>query len=152
MLKSSLRIEQKSIADFRPFNGVSADTTSTSLSEAGKFNLSKLVVGSEGTLGYRAQGQVKIEPRPKATALCVVHFKDIVESIRATDFILPFQPSAIELVDDLILNLARGSLELSRQMDFIDGNPGAILLVEFYGENEADCRSRIEGLEAVAQA
>ena len=114
----------------------------------GQFNLSKLVVGSEGTLAAVHQARVRIEPRPAAVGLIVVHFKDIVESIRATDFILPFQPSAIELVDDLILNLARGSLELSRQMDFIDGTPGAILLVEFYGENEADVRSRIEGLEA----
>ena len=114
----------------------------------GNFNLSKLVVGSEGTLAAVHQAKVRIEPRPAAIALCVVHFKDIVESIRATDFILPFQPSAIELVDDLILRLARGSLELSRQMDFIDGDPGAILLVEFYGESETDVRSRVEGLEA----
>ena len=114
----------------------------------GTFNLSKLVVGSEGTLAAVHQAKVRIEPRPAAIALCVVHFKDIVESIRATDFILPFQPSAIELVDDLILRLARGSLELSRQMDFIDGDPGAILLVEFYGESETDVRSRVEGLEA----
>src|SRR5215471_3243394 len=85
----------------------------------GKFNLAKLVVGSEGTLAAVHQAKVRIEPRPPATALCVVHFKDIVDSIRATDVILPFKPSAIELVDDLILNLARGSLELSRQMDFI---------------------------------
>lgn len=114
----------------------------------GNFNLSKLVVGSEGTLAAVHQAKVRIEPRPTAVALCVVHFKDIVESIRATDFILPFKPSAIELVDDLILRLARGSLELSRQMDFIDGDPGAILLVEFYGESETDVRSRVEGLEA----
>ena len=114
----------------------------------GKFNLSKLIVGSEGTLAAVHQAKLHIEPRPAAVALCVIHFKDIVESIRATDFILPFQPSAIELVDDLILNLAKSSLELSRQMDFIDGNPGAILLVEFYGENETDVRSRVEGVEA----
>jgi FAD/FMN-containing dehydrogenase/Fe-S oxidoreductase len=114
----------------------------------GKFNLSKLVVGSEGTLATIHQAKVRIEPRPAATALCVVHFKDIVESIRATDFILPFKPSAIELVDDLILNLARGSLELSRQMGFIDGVPGAILLVEFYGDGELELRSKIESLEA----
>ncbi len=118
----------------------------------GNFNLSKLVVGSEGTLAAVHQAKVRIEPRPAAVALCVVHFKDIVESIRATDFILPFKPSAIELVDDLILKLARGSLELSRQMDFIDGDPGAILLVEFYGENETDVRSRVEGLEAALKA
>ena len=114
----------------------------------GKFNLAKLIVGSEGTLAAVHQAKVRIEPRPAAIALCVVHFKDIVESINATDTILPFNPSAIELVDDLILNLAKGSLELSRQMDFIDGNPGAILLVEFYGDSEADVRSRVEGVEA----
>jgi FAD/FMN-containing dehydrogenase/Fe-S oxidoreductase len=114
----------------------------------GKFNLSNLVVGSEGTLAAVHQAKVRIEPRPAATALCVVHFNDIVDSIRATDCILPFKPSAVELVDDLILNLARGSLELSRQMDFIDGNPGAILLVEFYGESELELRSRIDALEA----
>lgn len=114
----------------------------------GKFNLSKLIVGSEGTLATVHQAKVRIEPRPAATALSVVHFNDLVTAIRATDWILPFKPSAVELVDDLILKLARGSLELSRQMDFIDGNPGAILLVEFYGENETELRSRIEALEA----
>src|SRR6185503_13003305 len=113
-----------------------------------KFNLSKLVVGSEGTLVSVLQAKVKIVPRPAASALCVVHFKDLVEAIHATDIILPFNPSAIELVDDLILNLARGSLELSRQMDFIEGQPAAILLVEFYGENQNELRSRVESLEA----
>src|SRR4029453_10395435 len=110
--------------------------------------LSKLVVGSEGTLAAVHQAKVRIEPRPAATALFFFHFKEIVDSIRATDVILPFKPSAIELVDDLILNLARGSLELSRQMAFVDGNPGAILLVEFSGENQNEMGSRVEGLEA----
>jgi FAD/FMN-containing dehydrogenase/Fe-S oxidoreductase len=113
-----------------------------------KFNLSKLIVGSEGTLAALHKAKVRIEPRPAATALCVVHFKELVESVRATDIILPLNPSAIELVDDLILNLARGSLELSRQMDFVQGNPAALLLVEFYGENEAELRSKIDALEA----
>src|SRR5206468_5691081 len=86
----------------------------------GKFNLSKLVVGSEGTLAMVHKAKMRIEPRPPATALCVVHFADIVESIRASDVVLPFNPAAIELVDDMILDLARASLELSRQMDFIE--------------------------------
>src|SRR5204863_6351536 len=89
----------------------------------GKFNLVKLIVGSEGTLAAIHQARVRIEPRPPATALCVVHFKDIVESIRASDVILPFEPSAIELVDDLIIDLARSSLEMSRQIGFIEGHP-----------------------------
>ena len=114
----------------------------------GKFNLSKLIVGSEGTLAAVHQARVKIEPRPKATALLVVHFKDVVESIRASDVILPFEPSAIELIDDLIIGLARNSLEMSRQLGFIEGNPGALLLVEFYGDTETEVRSKVEGVEA----
>jgi FAD/FMN-containing dehydrogenase/Fe-S oxidoreductase len=114
-----------------------------------KFNLAKMMVGSEGTLAAVHQAKVNIEPRPPATALCVVHYKDMVECIRSSDFILPFEPSAIELVDDLIIDLARNSLELSRQLDFIDGHPAAILLVEFYGENSAALKSKIEAMEAV---
>jgi FAD/FMN-containing dehydrogenase/Fe-S oxidoreductase len=114
----------------------------------GKFNLSKLMVGSEGTLAAVHKAKVRIEPRPAATALCVAHFADIVESIRASDVVLRFNPAAIELIDDLILNLARGSLELSRKMDFVQGNPAALLLVEFYGENQAELQSKIESLEA----
>src|SRR5215471_93807 len=67
----------------------------------GKFNLVKLVVGSEGTLAAVHLAKVRIEPRPPATALCVVHFADIVDSIRASDIILPFKPAAIELIDDM---------------------------------------------------
>jgi FAD/FMN-containing dehydrogenase/Fe-S oxidoreductase len=115
---------------------------------SGKFNLAKLVVGSEGTLAAVHQAKVHLEPRPPATALCVVHFADIVESIRASEIILPFNPAAIELIDDLIINLGRNSLEISRQMGFVEGNPAALLLVEFYGENERELRSKLDEMEA----
>ncbi len=114
----------------------------------GTFNLSKLVVGSEGTLATVHQAKVRIEPRPAATALGIVHFDKIVDAIRANDVILPFGPAAVELVDDMILGLARNSLDLSRQMGFLQGHPEAILLVEFYGENQVELRSKLEGMEA----
>src|SRR5438128_7901145 len=65
----------------------------------GKFNLVKLVVGYEGTLAAGHQAKVRMQPRLPERALCVVHFADIVESIRASDIILPFKPAAIELID-----------------------------------------------------
>ena len=114
----------------------------------GKFNLVKLVVGSEGTLAAVHKAKVRIEPRPPATALCVVHFADIVESIRASDIVLPFKPAAIELIDDMIIELGRNSLEISRLMGFVQGNPAAVLIVEFYGENQAELQSKIEQMEA----
>src|SRR5436190_4008455 len=114
----------------------------------GKFNLVKLMVGSEGTLAAVHQARVRIEPRPPATALCVVHFADIIDSIRASDIILPFKPAAIELLDDMIIELGRNSLEISRLMGFIEGHPKALLLVEFYGENEAELRAKLDAMEA----
>jgi Fe-S oxidoreductase len=114
----------------------------------GTFNLVKMMVGSEGTLAAVHRAKVRIEKRPPATALCVVHFADILESIRATGIILPLQPAAIELIDDIIINLGRQSLEISRLMGFIQGEPTAVLIVEFYGENEAELKSKIEALEA----
>jgi FAD/FMN-containing dehydrogenase/Fe-S oxidoreductase len=114
----------------------------------GKFNLVKMMVGSEGTLGTVHKAKVRIERRPKATALGVVHFTDIVDAIRASDIILPFEPAAIELVDDMILDLGRASLELSRQMGFVQGHPAAILVVEFYGESESHLKSKLDEMEA----
>ena len=114
----------------------------------GKFNLAKLVVGSEGTLAMVHRAKMRIEPRPPATGLMVVHFTDIVDAIRASETILPLQPAAIELLDDMILGLARSSLALSREIGFIVGRPGAVLIVEFYGTGEAEINSKLEGLEA----
>jgi hypothetical protein len=71
-----------------------------------------------------------------------------VECVRATDIILPFKPAAIEMLDDMIINLGRTSLEISRLMGFIQGNPAGVQIVEFYGENESELRSKIEALEA----
>ena len=113
-----------------------------------KFNLAKLIVGSEGTLAVIHRAKVRIEPLPAATALMVVHFDDIVDSIRASEVILPLSPAAIELIDNMIIDLARGSLELSREIGFIEGHPDAVLLVEFYGEDEADLTGKLDRLEA----
>ncbi|HSU88326.1 MAG TPA: FAD-linked oxidase C-terminal domain-containing protein, partial [Terriglobia bacterium] len=114
----------------------------------GKFNLVKLMVGSEGSLAAVHQAKVRIEKRPPATALCVVHFADIVESIRATDIILQLKPAAIEMIDNMIIGLGRNSLEISRLMGFIQGNPAAVLIVEFYGEHQAELRWKLDQLEA----
>src|SRR5206468_5919595 len=52
------------------------------------------------------------------------------------------------LIDDIIINLARSSLELSREMDFVQGQPAALIVVEFYGENDTHLQSKLDELEA----
>jgi len=112
------------------------------------FNLVKILVGSEGTLAATVEAKVNLVPRPKMTALAVVHFPTLLEALEATTEILPCGPSAVELVDKTILDLTKGSLEYSRRMTFVEGDPAALLLVEFYGLSSEELRGKIEALEA----
>ena len=112
-------------------------------------NLSKLVVGSEGTLALVHAAKVRIEPRPSRTVLMVAHFEDVDRAIRSSQLAVSMEPAAVELVDDTIIDLARKSLGMSRIIDFVEGRPGAILLIEFSGDNEVALRSRLDELEAL---
>ena len=61
---------------------------------------------------------------------------------------LETEPSAIELLDNLGLTLCRDVPEYARLLrGFVEGEPNCILITEFYGESEAELRSKIEGLK-----
>ncbi len=114
---------------------------------ASGFNLAKLLVGSEGTLAVVTEARLNVVARPKMTALCVVHFDSVAEAAEATPTILECKPSAIELIDHMMINLTRAIPAYARQLTFIQGNPGAILVVEFFGESESALVAQIEKLE-----
>ena len=111
------------------------------------FNLTKMVVGSEGTLCVVTEAKINLVPRPTMTALSVVHFADIVQSSEAVKDILKHDPSSIEVMDKILLDRSRESLGHSSSMSFIQGDPGAILAVEFYGESEAELTGKMESLK-----
>jgi FAD/FMN-containing dehydrogenase/Fe-S oxidoreductase len=118
----------------------------------GEFNLAKMVVGSEGTLAVVTEAKVRIVPRPKATAVCVVHFHDLIASMEASEEILTCDPYAIEMVDRMILTLTRGAGELGRLMTFIDGDPEALLVTEFRGDTPAEAQAKAERMIERLQA
>ena len=111
------------------------------------FSLTKILVGSEGTLATTVEATINLVPIPKLTALCVVHFKSLVTAMEAMQPILECNPTAVELIDKTILDMARGSLEFSRLTTFIHGEPAALLAVEFYGETQAELESQLDRLE-----
>ena len=111
------------------------------------FSLTKILVGSEGTLATTVEAKVNLVPIPKLTALCVVHFESLITSMEAMQPILECNPTAVELIDKTILDMARGSLEFSRLTTFIEGEPTALLAVEFYGETQAELESQLDRLE-----
>jgi len=111
-------------------------------------NMARLVVGSEGTLLTVVEAKVRLVPRPKKTALDVVHYRDIQEALESSQAILETGPYAVELTDKMILDLARGNIEQSQRMGFVQGDPAAILIVEYAGESDAEVKAKVEALEA----
>ncbi len=118
------------------------------VSPAGRpFNLARLMVGSEGTLGIVVEAKINLVPLPKARALVVVHFAELLEALAATPAILDHHPVAVEVLDRFVLDATRAKPALNELRDFITGDPGALLIVEFYGDAPPELPARIDALE-----
>jgi len=111
------------------------------------FNMTKMIVGSEGTLCVATEVKINLVPRPTMTALAVIHFQDIFGASEAVKDILLYEPSSIEIMDNNVLERSRDSTGLGSNMAFIEGTPGAILVVEFYGESEGELTDKCEKLK-----
>jgi FAD/FMN-containing dehydrogenase/Fe-S oxidoreductase len=116
------------------------------------FNLARMVVGSEGTLACVVEAKMRLVPKPKWTALDVIHFHDDIEALQASYAILDTHPYALESTDKLILDLARGNIVQSKRLGFVQGNPSSLLMVEYAGETEEEVRAQVEKLEEVRKA
>jgi FAD/FMN-containing dehydrogenase len=112
------------------------------------FNLAKLMVGSEGTLAVVLEAKIRLVPLPKAKAVLAIQFASLLEALEATPSILAHRPSAIEVMDRFILDNTRQSAVLDRmRRTFIEGEPEALLCVEFYGDRREDLPPRLDALE-----
>ncbi len=111
-------------------------------------NLAKIMVGSEGTLGVVLEAKVRLVPLPKAKAVMVIGFGDILESLSAAPVILRHQPSAVEVMDKAILDNTRQNANLDKiRCQYVAGDPEATLCVEMYADREEDLRPRMAALE-----
>ena len=117
-----------------------------------RFNLSQLVAGSEGTLATVTSATLKLAPKPPMTALAVVHFDRLVDACASIPDILETSPSASELLDKHLMDLARAQPEWAKKLHFVIGDPEAVLLTEFYGSDERELSARLDGLERHLQA
>lgn len=112
-----------------------------------RFNLAKLVCGAEGTLATMTEIKLNLVPRPAMTALAIVPFASLRAALEAVPTMLEVSPSAIELIDHLGLTLCREVPEYARLLaTFLRGEPNCILITEFYGENQAELQSKVDGL------
>jgi FAD/FMN-containing dehydrogenase/Fe-S oxidoreductase len=113
-----------------------------------RFNLAALICGGEGTLGVITELKLNLVPVPTRTAVAVVHFDDLFTALSAVPVMLEVEPTTVELIDHLGLTLCRDVPQYARLLNrVIDGHPNCILITEFYGENEAELRAKIDRLK-----
>ena len=96
------------------------------------FNFCQLIAGSEGTLAFITEIKLNVVPLPpKETGLLCIHFNSIDEALRANLIALRYHPSASELIDHYILECTKDNIEQRKNRFFVQGDPGAILVIEF---------------------
>ncbi|WP_456815266.1 FAD-binding and (Fe-S)-binding domain-containing protein [Bradyrhizobium sp. USDA 4529] len=110
-------------------------------------NLAHLLVGSEGTLAFTTQVELKLWPVIRNKALGVCHFGSFYEAMDAAQHLVKLRPIAVELVDRTMIALGR---EIAMFQPIISaavrGDPDAILVVEFAEEDQADNLARLRQL------
>ncbi|MEO5862596.1 MAG: FAD-linked oxidase C-terminal domain-containing protein [Burkholderiales bacterium] len=111
-------------------------------------NMSHLLVGSEGTLAYFKRLKLKLSPLPKNKTLGVVNFPTLYRAMELTQHIVKLDPSAVELVDRTMIDLARDNPSFQPIIDAaLIGEPEALLLVEFSGDDEAEQINQLDQLD-----
>jgi FAD/FMN-containing dehydrogenase/Fe-S oxidoreductase len=111
-------------------------------------NLSHLLVGSEGTLAFFTELELELSPLPAHRALGVCHFPRFHDAMVATQELVALSPVAVELVDRTIIEVSRQMPEFAPTVRrFVQGEPDALLLVEFAGEDARELEQRLEALD-----
>ncbi|MBE0678598.1 MAG: FAD-binding oxidoreductase, partial [Bacteroidales bacterium] len=112
-------------------------------------NLSRLIAGSEGTLAIVTEAKLGLVPLPPPVkALACVHLRKRDEAFRANLIALKYKPWAVELMDSNILALAANVESQKRNRFFIEGEPGALLIVEFCAESRDEITALTAAMEA----
>ncbi|MDP4681142.1 MAG: FAD-binding oxidoreductase, partial [Cyclobacteriaceae bacterium] len=107
------------------------------------FNFCKLIAGSEGTLMFITEIKINTIPLPpKNKALVCIHCKDVNESLIANLVGLKYEPHASELIDHYVLECTKQNIEQQKNRFFIQGDPGAILVVELAAENDEELNAK----------
>jgi FAD/FMN-containing dehydrogenase/Fe-S oxidoreductase len=112
-------------------------------------NLAKLLCGSEGTLATVTKATVGLEPLPKTKSVALLFYEDLVSAMEDVSIILEHDPAAVEVLDDVLLDLASDTEEFGDLVDeILPAGTRATLLVEFYAEDDADGKRKVANLLA----
>lgn len=130
-----------SLLEMQPFNN-----------EGEEFNLCSLLAGSEGTLAFITEVKINLlDLPPKETGLLCIHCNSLQDALRANLVALSLKPMASELVDKFIMDFTIDHPEYHKNRFFIEGDPEAILMVEFMETTKADLETKFNELISLLQ-
>ena len=113
----------------------------------GGHNMARLLVGSEGTLAFFNEIELELQPIPAHRVLGICHFPSFYRAMESTRKIVELGPSAVELIDRTMIDLARDIPMFRAVVErFVKGEPAALLLTEFAGEDPAENLRRLRAL------
>lgn len=114
----------------------------------GKFNFSRLLAGSEGTLAFTTEIKLNLEPLPPENkALVCVHLNSIAEALKANLIALKHKPVSIELMDKAIMDLTKKNKQQAQNRFFVKGDPAALLIVEFAEEKFSIIEEKAQAMQ-----
>ncbi len=115
-------------------------------SRPGPLNLSRVVVGCEGTLAVVTEAKLRIVRSPACKGILVVHFDSVFAAVDAAEMIVSTNPSAAELIDEFILNNARANPSFAGKLDWVDQHAQALMVVEYHGETAGEVDAKLGAL------
>jgi FAD/FMN-containing dehydrogenase/Fe-S oxidoreductase len=116
--------------------------------ETGTVNLARLLAGSEGTLAVVTEAMVSLEPVPETKSVALLTYDDLSDALADVEPILAHDPAAVEVMDDVLLDLARDTAEFADVVGTLPDGTDSVLLVEFYAESDDAGRRKVADLLA----
>jgi FAD/FMN-containing dehydrogenase/Fe-S oxidoreductase len=114
----------------------------------GTVNLARLLCGSEGTLAIVTAATVSLEPIPETKAIALLSYDSLGDAMEDVAPILEHDPAAVEVMDDVLLDLARDTSEFADVVGMLPDGTDSVLLVEFYADSDDDGRQQVADLIA----
>jgi len=132
----------------RNVSGYNFDKLLEDADERGAVNVGRLLAGSEGTLGIVTEATVSLEPIPNETVVVMLTYDDVIDAMHDVAPILDHDPAAVEVMDDVLLDLARDTPEFAEVVDILPTGTDSTLLVEFYADSVAEGKRKVADLLA----
>ncbi len=114
--------------------------------EGGSINLAKLLCGSEGTLAIVTEATVSLEPIPETKGMTLLAYESLDAAMRDVAPIVEHGPAATEVMDDVLLDLARETPEFEPVTEILPEGTVAVLIVEFYADSDVEAKEKVATL------